>query len=175
MGKQRFDQAAGDASVKAVVLQGAGKAFVAGADIKYFVDKIKADRIQDIVDFSEIGDSLDEPVKHYSSGMYVRLAFSVAAHLEPEILLVADAMTGQDAVNVAASFNELLDIDGDATYVRTSDKTILLNWMAPDAPGGGTAVMMELARVLAARPSRRTLRSSRARHRRPPACPGPAI
>jgi enoyl-CoA hydratase/3-hydroxyacyl-CoA dehydrogenase len=53
--EQRFDRAEADVSVKAIVLQGAGKAFVAGADIKYFVDKIKADRIQDIVDFTRKG------------------------------------------------------------------------------------------------------------------------
>src|SRR5262245_2907671 len=45
-------------------------------------------RFDDIVAFSEIGRFLETPVKHYSSGMYTRLAFAVAAHLEPEILIV---------------------------------------------------------------------------------------
>ena len=53
--EQRFDQAVSDPSAKAIVLEGAGKAFVAGADIKYFVDKIKADQIQDIIDFTRKG------------------------------------------------------------------------------------------------------------------------
>ena len=43
-------------------------------------------KFDEIVDFAEIEKFLDTPVKHYSSGMYMRLAFSVAAHLEPEIL-----------------------------------------------------------------------------------------
>src|SRR5262249_1991682 len=45
-------------------------------------------RFDEIVAFAEVDEFIDTPVKHYSSGMYVRLAFAVAAHLEPEILLV---------------------------------------------------------------------------------------
>ena len=52
---RRFEEAEKNPDVKAVVFQGAGKAFVAGADIKYFVDKIKADQIADIVEFTRKG------------------------------------------------------------------------------------------------------------------------
>ncbi len=54
-------------------------------------------KLDDIVKFSEIEKFLDTPVKRYSSGMYVRLAFAVAAHLEPEILLVDEVLAVGDA------------------------------------------------------------------------------
>jgi enoyl-CoA hydratase/3-hydroxyacyl-CoA dehydrogenase len=55
---RRFSQAEADPAVKAIVFQGAGKAFVAGADIRYFVEKIKAGRIPDIVEFTRRGHDL---------------------------------------------------------------------------------------------------------------------
>jgi lipopolysaccharide transport system ATP-binding protein len=54
-------------------------------------------RFDEIVAFSEVEKFLDTPVKHYSSGMYMRLAFSVAAHLEPEILVVDEVLAVGDA------------------------------------------------------------------------------
>ena len=50
-------------------------------------------KFDEIVDFAEIEKFMDTPVKRYSSGMYVRLAFAVAAHLEPEILLVDEVLS----------------------------------------------------------------------------------
>src|ERR1700744_1148017 len=53
-------------------------------------------KLDEIIAFAEIEKFIDTPVKHYSSGMYVRLAFAVAAHLEPEILLVDEVLAVGD-------------------------------------------------------------------------------
>jgi lipopolysaccharide transport system ATP-binding protein len=68
-------------------------------------------KFDEIVAFSEVKKFIDTPVKHYSSGMYLRLAFAVAAHLEPEILLVDEVL----AVGDAAFQKKCLGKMGDVT------------------------------------------------------------
>lgn len=66
-------------------------AAVLGLD-KAFVDR----RLDDIIDFAEIGDAIDAPVQSYSSGMKVRLGFAVAAHMEPDVLLIDEVLAVGD-------------------------------------------------------------------------------
>lgn len=67
-------------------------------------------KFDDIVSFAEVEKFIDTPVKHYSSGMYLRLAFAVAAHLEPEILLVDEVLAVGDARFQRKCLNKMQDI-----------------------------------------------------------------
>jgi lipopolysaccharide transport system ATP-binding protein len=77
-------------------LTGRENIFLNGAILGMSRREIK-NRFDEIVDFSEVEKFLDTPVKRYSSGMYVRLAFAVAAHLEPEILIIDEVLAVGDA------------------------------------------------------------------------------
>jgi len=77
-------------------LTGRDNVYLSGAILGMKKREIK-DKFNDIVAFAEIEKFINTPVKYYSSGMYVRLAFAVAAHLEPEILLVDEVLAVGDA------------------------------------------------------------------------------
>lgn len=77
-------------------LTGRENVFLNGAILGMTKAEIRS-KFDEIVAFAEVEKFLDTPVKHYSSGMYVRLAFAVAAHLEPEILIVDEVLAVGDA------------------------------------------------------------------------------
>jgi ABC-type polysaccharide/polyol phosphate transport system ATPase subunit len=76
-------------------------------------------KFKEIVDFAELWDFIDSPVKHYSSGMYVRLAFSVAVHTEPDILLLDEILAVGDVKFQAKCFAKMRDF-------KKKDVTIIL-------------------------------------------------
>ncbi len=77
-------------------------------------------KFDEIVAFAEIEKFLDTPVKHYSSGMYVRLAFSIAAHLEPEILIVDEVLAVGDSIFQKKSIRKMEEV------TQKDKRTILL-------------------------------------------------
>lgn len=77
-----------------------------------------ADRIENIIDFSGVRDFIDQPVKTYSSGMYVRLAFSVAINVDPDILVIDEALSVGDGAFARKSFSRIMEM-------RDAGKTIL--------------------------------------------------
>jgi ABC-type polysaccharide/polyol phosphate transport system ATPase subunit len=76
-------------------------------------------KFDEIVAFAEVEKFLDTPVKHYSSGMYVRLAFAVAAHLEPEILVVDEVLSVGDLKFQKKSLGKMDEVS------RTQGRTVL--------------------------------------------------
>ena len=76
------------------------------------------ERIESIIEFSEIAHFIDTPVKFYSSGMYVRLAFSVAVHVDPDILIIDEVLSVGDAKFQAKSKKKIREL-------LKSNKTVL--------------------------------------------------
>ncbi|HEX9740466.1 MAG TPA: ABC transporter ATP-binding protein, partial [Ignavibacteriaceae bacterium] len=75
------------------------------------------EKFDEILDFSGVEEFLDTPVKHYSSGMKVRLAFSVAAHLEPEILIIDEVLAVGDAEFQNKCLGKMEDVTGQGRTV----------------------------------------------------------
>ena len=99
-------------------LTGRENIFLNGSILGMSLSEIRG-RFDAIVEFSGVEQFLDTPVKHYSSGMYVRLAFSVAAHLNPEILIVDEVLAVGDIGFQARCLGKM-------QAVSTSGKTILI-------------------------------------------------
>ena len=76
-------------------------------------------RVDDIIEFSELGDFIDSPIRTYSSGMYMRLAFSVAINVDADILLIDEILAVGDQHFQEKCFNKLQEL-------KESDKTIVI-------------------------------------------------
>lgn len=84
-------------------------------------------RFEDILEFSGIGEFIDQPVKTYSSGMFVRLAFSVAIHMDPDILIVDEALSVGDVGFQSKCFRKLRELkEGGTTTLFVTHATELI-------------------------------------------------
>lgn len=130
---------------------GRQNAFMAGQLLGYTPDEIQR-LMPDIEAFSEIGDYIDQPVRVYSSGMQMRLAFSVATAIRPDILIVDEALSVGDAYFVHKSFDRirqfraqgttLLIVSHDKQAIQSiCDRAILLNQGKLALEGEPEAVM----------------------------------
>ena len=97
-------------------LSGRENIFMNGAILGMSQREIRA-KFDEIVDFSEVEKFLDTPVKQYSSGMYTRLAFAVAAHLEPEVLVVDEVLAVGDAAFQKKCLGKMQDVAGEGRTV----------------------------------------------------------
>jgi lipopolysaccharide transport system ATP-binding protein len=97
-------------------LTGRENVFLNGALLGMRKREIQA-RFDEIVAFSEIEKFLDTPVKFYSSGMYVRLAFAVAAHLDPDVLIVDEVLAVGDAAFQKKSLGKMSSVASDGRTV----------------------------------------------------------
>ena len=91
-------------------LSGRENIFLNGAILGMKRQEIEA-KFDQIVDFSEMEEFLETPIKHYSSGMFTRLAFAVAAHLEPEILIVDEVLAVGDLAFQRKCLNKMRDVN----------------------------------------------------------------
>ncbi len=111
--------------------------YLNGTMIGFTREEIDA-KLQDILDFADIGDFVNQPVKTYSSGMFVRLAFAVAINIDPEILIVDEALSVGDVFFQAKCFHKfeefkklgktILFVSHDLSSIsKYCDRVILLN------------------------------------------------
>lgn len=97
-------------------LTGEENIFLNGAILGYSEDFLKL-KYNEIVDFSEIGQFIETPIRNYSSGMLARLAFSVASMVEPEVLIVDEILSVGDAQFQEKSRQRMLELMGGGTTV----------------------------------------------------------
>lgn len=116
-------------------------------------------RMQDILDFADIGDYVRQPVKTYSSGMFVRLAFSVAINIDPEILIVDEALSVGDVFFQAKCYHKfdefkkmgktIMIVSHDlGSIAKYCDRVILLNQGVKLGEGSPKEMIDDYKRVL---------------------------
>jgi lipopolysaccharide transport system ATP-binding protein len=133
-------------------LTGRENVFLNGAILGMHRAEIKS-KFDEIVAFAEVERFLDTPVKRYSSGMYVRLAFAVAAHLEPEILIVDEVLAVGDAQFQKKCLGKMHDVaTGGRTVLFVSHNMAALENLCPHA------ILLESGRMTQSGPAAEVIR-----------------
>lgn len=109
-------------------LSGRENIYLSGMLLGFSKDQIE-EKMDEIIEFSELGDFIDRPVKAYSSGMYSKLAFSITAILETEIMLIDEVLSVGDAKFKKKSYEKMrsLIMNKDRTVVIVSHSSDTLN------------------------------------------------
>ncbi|HEY4954943.1 MAG TPA: ABC transporter ATP-binding protein [Gemmatimonadaceae bacterium] len=132
-------------------LTGRENIFLSGAILGMRRNEI-ARRFDEIVSFAEVEQFIDTPTKRYSSGMYTRLAFAVAAHLEPEILLVDEVLAVGDSAFQKKCLGKMEDVAGQGrTVFFVSHNTQAVRQLC------GRCILLEHGRVISDAPTDETL------------------
>lgn len=132
--------------------------YLNGTMIGFTKEEIDA-KLQDILDFADIGEFINQPVKTYSSGMFVRLAFAVAINIEPEILIVDEALSVGDVFFQAKCYRKfeefkemgktILFVSHDLSSIgKYCDRVVLLNKGNKLAEGDAKEMVNLYRRVL---------------------------
>ena len=133
--------------------------YLNGTMLGFSKEEIDA-RLQDILDFADIGEFIHQPVKTYSSGMFVRLAFAVAINIDPEILIVDEALSVGDIFFQSKCFRKfeefkergktILLVSHDLSSIsKYCDRVILLNKGNKVSEGSPKVVVDEYKKILA--------------------------
>lgn len=119
------------------MLTGRENVYVGGAILGMSKKEVD-EKFDKILEFADIGDFIDSPVKHYSSGMFVRLGFAVAAHLKPDVLLIDEVIAVGDAAFRMKCYDHILRLMEHGTSIilvthgvehlsRVTNRAIVLN------------------------------------------------
>ena len=109
-------------------LTGYENIFLSGMLLGYTEEQIQS-KVDEIIEFSELGDFINKPVRSYSSGMYSKLAFSITAILETDIMLIDEVLSVGDIHFKEKSYNKMKELinDSDRTVVIVSHSTNTLS------------------------------------------------
>ncbi|MGG7151233.1 ABC transporter ATP-binding protein [Clostridium neonatale] len=132
--------------------------YLNGTMMGFTKEEIEA-KVQEIINFADIGDFINQPVKTYSSGMFVRLAFAVAINIDPEILIVDEALSVGDVFFQAKCYKKFEDFKKEGKTIlivshdlgsisKYCDKVILLNKGSKLAEGESKQIIDMYKKVL---------------------------